>query len=101
MKKSRVSKKILITHCKGIHTRVAAFIAYKASQINNKYNVKLLISKTSDINMVPISSMLILTSLNIKYLDEIFIACEGTNNIEDALSEIIFHLKDDIELKKR
>ncbi|MEA1976083.1 MAG: sigma 54-interacting transcriptional regulator [Bacillota bacterium] len=100
MKKSRVSKKILITHCKGIHTRVAAFIAYKASQINNKYNVKLLISKTSDINMVPISSMLILTSLNIKYLDEIFIACEGTNNIEDALSEIIFHLKDDIELKK-
>ena len=100
MKKSRVSKKIVITHCKGLHTRVAAFIAYKASQINNKYNVKLLISKTSDVNMVPISSMLILTSLNIRYLDEIFVACEGTDNIEDALNEIIFHLTGEIKLKK-
>jgi len=97
MQMNRLSKKIVITHKKGIHTRVAAFISYKASQISNKYNVKLFIGKSEKIKMIPLSSMLVLTSINIKPFEKICIACEGEYNVRIALEEMISLITGDIE----
>jgi PAS domain S-box-containing protein len=74
---------------------MAAFLAFKANQINKKYNVTLYLHKNN--NRIPIASMLALTTLGIRKGDKIFISCQGKGNVTQALKEMMELLSGEID----
>lgn len=88
-------QEIIIENRRGIHTRMAAFLAFKANQINKKYNVTLYLHKNN--NRIPIASMLALTTLGIRKGDKIFISCQGKGNVTQALKEMMELLSGEID----
>lgn len=72
-----LKRKILIKNRKGIHARIAAMIASFANKIGHKYAVQLYVKKENEDYEIPLSSMLILTSLKIKKGDSIILHAVG------------------------
>lgn len=71
-----IKKSVLINIDNGIHTRVAAMIVNKSSQLSSKYNVNLCIKKLNS-SYEPLSiSMLALLSLKIKQNDYVEFSCD-------------------------
>ncbi|CDF57441.1 sigma 54-interacting transcriptional regulator [Thermobrachium celere] len=83
----RVEKSVCINYDKGIHTRVAAAIVKKISDIKKKYNVDVYISAFG--KKVPLSSMILIVGLKIKKGDIVSIEVMGENEeIYKAIDEI-------------
>lgn len=92
-------KKVIIKHDKGIHTRVAAIVVHKASELQKKYNVKFdIIYK--DKYKVTIASLIMLISLKIKKGDEIILETIG-DNVDQALEEMCAFLEGDFDIEDK
>jgi len=81
-------KEIIIDNPKGLHTRAAAIVSFKATRINKKYDVNLFIQKSKGENRIPVASMLALTTLGIRPGDKLIIGCDGKENCRQALEEM-------------
>lgn len=81
-------KEIIIKNPKGLHTRAAAIVSFKATKINKKYNANLFIQKSKKESKLPIASMLALTTLGIRKGERVLISCEGNENQKLALNEM-------------
>ncbi|MCY6371516.1 sigma 54-interacting transcriptional regulator [Clostridium ganghwense] len=71
-------KNIPVNIKNGVHTRIAATIVHKASQIKSKYNVELYIRKLGNPQPLAIS-MLALISMKISENEEIEVSCLSDN----------------------
>jgi len=78
MNEGFVCNKIVFRHKKGLHARVAAMVVQKTYELQNKYNVQLYIQSMHS-EKIPLSSLLILTSMKIRPGDEVYIIAEGEN----------------------
>lgn len=81
-------KVITFQNRKGLHTRAAAIVVYKATRINKKFGVNLYIQKDRNDSRIPMASMLALTAIGIKRGEKIIIGCEGNSNCTIALKEM-------------
>lgn len=93
------TKEVIITNSKGIHTRVAAWLSFKASIINNKYEVMLFIQRREEEHKVPLSSMMALLAMSLRKGEKILLSCtEGTFS-SNALEDMANFFTDDINVK--
>ncbi|MFZ5969664.1 MAG: HPr family phosphocarrier protein [Bacillota bacterium] len=92
-------RQVSIQNYKGIHARVAAMIVHKASQINRKYDVYMFIGRLGVEEKISATSMITLTSLNIKNGDEIILTSEGPQ-AKEALDEMAQYLGGQIDVEK-
>ncbi|SHK31667.1 sigma 54-interacting transcriptional regulator [Paramaledivibacter caminithermalis] len=83
-------KEIVINNPKGLHTRAAAIVSFKATKINKKYGVNLFIQKkvNEKESKIPITSMLALTTLGIRKGDKVLIGYDGSEDCKKALEEM-------------
>lgn len=99
MLNGKCEKEVIINNRKGLHTRAAAIVSFKASQLNKKYGVNLLVQRKKKGNKVPIASMLALTTLGVRFGDKVIISCKGENGYQDALLEMELLLSGQIEVE--
>jgi phosphotransferase system HPr (HPr) family protein len=93
MKGESVVKKLVFQHKKGLHARVAAMIVQKTYELQKKYNSMLYLQyKNSE--KIPLSSLLILTSLKVKAGEVISIIACGESS-EEAAEEMARYLESD------
>ncbi|WP_160679143.1 sigma 54-interacting transcriptional regulator [Clostridium sp. C8-1-8] len=90
------SKEIFIKDPNGLHTRFAAMIVNKASQIKSKFNINLYIKKSEYTDWLGIS-MLALLSLRVHSNETILIGCKeetlgGINAVQELLNYIETHI---------
>lgn len=91
-----LTKEIEILDSNGLHTRVAAMIVNKASQISSKYGAKLYIKKEDFTDWLGIS-MLALISLKIGTSEKLLLGAKEENeNNEMALNELISYIDENI-----
>ncbi|WP_392486046.1 sigma 54-interacting transcriptional regulator [Haloimpatiens sp. FM7315] len=92
-----LKKNILIDLSSGVHTRIAAMIVLKASEIKSKYNVNLYLKKLNS-NSEPFGiSMLALLSLKIKQGDSIELSSREENDrAQKALNEMYDFICEDL-----
>lgn len=79
------TKSIIVNITNGLHTRVAAMVVNKASELKNKYGSELYIKRKNDSNFLAIS-MLALVSLKIQKGEAITVGCNG--NEENSIKAI-------------
>ncbi|MCY6483455.1 sigma 54-interacting transcriptional regulator [Clostridium aestuarii] len=81
-------KEVIVNLKNGIHTRVAATIVHKASQLKTKYNVELFIRKFNTPESLAVS-MLALLSLKIQENEKIEVSCISDDaNSQAAVLEL-------------
>lgn len=89
-------KNIMIKTENGLHTRLAAMLVNKVSELKSKYNIEFFIKRENDGNFMGIS-MLALISLKIHQYDIITLGCEDTTPTAlKALDEIENFLNEDL-----
>ncbi len=93
-----LKKEVIIKNSKGLHTRAAAIISFKAANINDEYGVNLFIQKEK--SKIPLSSMLALTALRIQKDDKVIVGCEGDGDCNKAIDEIVDCLMGEIVADK-
>ena len=81
----KAMKEVKVLYPKGIHTRVAAKLAYHASLLNKEYNVQLFLKKKGENTALPMSSMIALTALSIRENDWVIITSNDHKNSEKAV----------------
>ena len=89
---------VVIKNQKGLHVRIAAMIVQKADELQEKYSVRFKISKNT-FNVVPLTSILLVTALKIKQDDEITLITEG-DRVEEASEEMKLFLESDFVVDK-
>lgn len=92
----KVKKTFTFQYKNGLHARIAAMIVEKAYDIQRRNGVRLFICK-GDSGNVPLSSLLILTTLKIKAGDSITVVSEG-ENAQRAVNEMVAFLNGNFEL---
>ncbi|WP_050606415.1 sigma 54-interacting transcriptional regulator [Clostridium niameyense] len=92
-------KNSIVVHVKnGIHTRIAAMIVHKTTEIQTKYNVNLYVKKIDAKDTLAIS-MLALVSLKIKEDEIIEISCpDNSSKAEKAVLELCNFINKDINI---
>ena len=91
-----IKKDVMIKTENGLHTRLAAMLVNKASELKSRYNTEFFIKRKDDGNFMAVS-MLALISLKIHQYDVITLACEdNTPNGIKALDEIENFLNEDL-----
>lgn len=80
----------------GLHARVAAMVVQKAYEIQNRYGVQLYIQKLHS-SKIPLSSLLILTTLKIRAGDELTVSSEG-EGAAAAVAEMAAFLRGDFRM---
>ncbi|MGV8144995.1 MAG: sigma 54-interacting transcriptional regulator [Alkaliphilus sp.] len=93
------TKEVIIANAKGIHTRVAAWLSFKASIINNKYEVMLFIQRKDEDHKVPLSSMMALLAMSLKKEERVLLSCEMSKYSTKALEDMASFFTDDINVK--
>ncbi len=76
----------------GLHTRIAAMMVNKASEIMHKYNVTLYITKPPYKDPLGIS-MLALLSLKVRENESVIISCKDEKNGDTAVNELCNYLE--------
>lgn len=92
----KVKKTFTFHYENGLHARIAAMIVEKAYDIQKENNVRLFICK-GDSGNVPLSSLLILTTLKIKAGDTLTVISEG-KNAQKAVNEMVAFLNGNFQL---
>ncbi|TDX59131.1 sigma 54-interacting transcriptional regulator [Orenia marismortui] len=90
---------IVFEHKKGLHARVAALIVRKANQLQNKYKDKLFIGRDEG-NLLPATSLISVTSTNVKYKDEMLVVSKG-GNADKSIIEFVDFLKGRFDLENK
>ncbi|WP_282580127.1 sigma 54-interacting transcriptional regulator [Natroniella sulfidigena] len=92
-----VKEWMVFQHQKGLHARIAAIIVREATKIQNKYQDKLFIGK-DETKLLPASSLISLTSSNIRYQDQMLVVSKGSNAPE-SLAEFMQFLAGEFNLE--
>ncbi len=97
MNSQPVEKAVTFRHSMGLHARVAAMVVQKAYEIQQKYGVQLYIRR-GDSGKVPLSSLLILTTLKIRQGDILTIQSAGSG-AREAVEKMAAFLSGDFRLE--
>ncbi|WP_040210127.1 sigma 54-interacting transcriptional regulator [Clostridium polynesiense] len=89
------SKEVIIKDPHGLHTRIAAMIVNKASELISKYKVNLFIHKPPYKDPLGIS-MLALISLKVRQNESIIISCREGENGKDGVLELCSYIESHI-----
>lgn len=94
-----IKKDLLINIDSGVHTRIAAMIVLKSSELKSKYNTNMYIKKKGS-NSQPLSiSMLSLISLKILKGEIIELSCnEDTTKAYNAINELYDFINNDLNI---
>lgn len=84
------SKEIKVTVHNGIHTRIAAMVVNKASELKSKYSTELYIKRESSGEYIAIS-MLALLSLKIQQNEKVSICCKSEEKNSKAAVDELCH----------
>ncbi len=84
------SKEIKVTVHNGIHTRIAAMVVNKASELKSKYSTELYIKRDSSGEYIAIS-MLALLSLKIQQNEKVSICCKSEEKNSKAAVDELCH----------
>lgn len=93
MKENRVESIVKIHSEKGLHVRIAAMLVQKADRLRRKYQADFYI-KREGFRDVPLTSLLLVTSMRIKKDEEILLITQG-ENVEQAAAEMKAFLESD------
>lgn len=94
--KKKMEEPVIIRYEKGLHVRVAAMIVQRADKLQQKYHVNFLV-KREGLHEVPLTSLLLVTSLKVKMNDEIILITQG-EEIEQASAEMKQFLESDFSI---
>ena len=94
--KKKMEEPGIIRYEKGLHVRVAAMIVQRADKLQQKYHVNFLV-KREGLHEVPLTSLLLVTSLKVKMNDEIILITQG-EEIEQASAEMKQFLESDFSI---
>ncbi|MBM7854813.1 phosphotransferase system HPr (HPr) family protein [Desulfohalotomaculum tongense] len=90
-------KQVIINYQKGLHVRVAAMLVQRANELKNKFNVELFLSDEMNRN-VPATTIMAVTSLNIRYKDKVTVLGKGNNAVK-AVNELAAFIEGNFEVK--
>ncbi|MCI8483133.1 MAG: sigma 54-interacting transcriptional regulator [Lachnospiraceae bacterium] len=93
MRENRVESIVKIHSEKGLHVRIAAMLVQKADRLRRKYQADFYI-KREGFRDVPLTSLLLVTSMRIKKDEEILLITQG-KNVEQAAAEMKAFLESD------
>ncbi len=91
------SKEIIIKDPHGLHTRIAAMMVNKASELMNKYKVNLYVQKPPYKDPLGIS-MLALISLKVRQNESIIISCKDHETGKKAVIELCNYIENAINI---
>lgn len=104
MNRPMIKKVFTFQYFMGLHARVAAMVVQKAYEIQKKYGVQLYIQK-QDSGKIPLSSLLILTTMKIRKGDTLTVLSSGPG-AQEAVDKMVaflsgdFRLEDDASIKR-
>ncbi|MCT4585644.1 MAG: HPr family phosphocarrier protein [Peptostreptococcaceae bacterium] len=91
-------KEITIENKKGIHARTAAIIISFVNKLSEKYNSSFYIKRNEEDELLPLSSMLVLTSLGLKKGDNVILCAKGDDS-KEALKDLANYFSGQIDSK--
>ncbi len=94
--KKKIEEPVIIRYEKGLHVRVAAMIVQRADKLQHKYHVNFFV-KREGLHEVPLTSILLVTSLKVKMNDEIILITQG-EEIQQASAEMKQFLESDFSI---
>lgn len=94
--KKKMEEPVIIRYEKGLHVRVAAMIVQRADKLQHKYQVNFFV-KREGLHEVPLTSILLVTSLKVKMNDEIILITQG-EEIQQASAEMKQFLESDFSI---
>lgn len=94
--KKKIEEPVIIRYEKGLHVRVAAMIVQRADKLQHKYHVNFFV-KREGLYEVPLTSILLVTSLKVKMNDEIILITQG-EEIQQASAEMKQFLESDFSI---
>lgn len=93
MREDRTEAVVKIRSEKGLHVRIAAMLVQKAERLRRKYHVNFHIRRKG-FHDVPLTSLLLVTSMKIKKNEEIILITQG-EQVEEAAAEMKGFLEGD------
>ncbi|WXR60574.1 HPr family phosphocarrier protein [Peptostreptococcaceae bacterium AGR-M142] len=91
-------KEITIENKKGIHARTAAIIISFINKLSEKYSSSFYIKRNEEDELLPLSSMLVLTSLGLKKGDNVILCAKGDDS-KEALKDLANYFSGQIDSK--